>query len=210
MNGFTNSILSILLGWLRLLIGQIWAALNSESGSRMLSFLQNHWKWLVLCLAAGGFLADRLVYFLRWRPDIVWRTRRRARRAKPADFSQEYGAAIDASSRFSPVSPFIGRSLFPRTSLRRSSGAGTRPTQPPAICPEKNGAPWRTSTGSRRRPPLFRSQPRGRLKTPPGLIPSLTTIWAAGSRETRWCSPMGSGRLRRAWIRPSALLSPSP
>ena len=36
MNGFTNSILSILLGWLRLLIGQIWAALNSESGSRVL------------------------------------------------------------------------------------------------------------------------------------------------------------------------------
>ena len=105
MNGFTNSILSILLGWLRLLIGQIWAALNSESGSRMLSFLQNHWKWLVLCLAAGGFLADRLVYFLRWRPDIVWRTRRRARRAKPADFSQKYGAAIDASQPVQPGQP---------------------------------------------------------------------------------------------------------
>ena len=105
MNGFTNSILSILLGWLRLLIGQIWAALNSESGSRVLSFLQNDWKWLVLCLAAGGFLADRLVYFLRWRPDIVWRTRRRARHSKPADFSQKYGAAIDASQPVQPGQP---------------------------------------------------------------------------------------------------------
>lgn len=28
MNGFTNSILSLLLSWIRLLIGQIWAALN--------------------------------------------------------------------------------------------------------------------------------------------------------------------------------------
>ena len=46
MNGFTNSILSLLLSWIRLLIGQIWAALNSENGSRALSFLQSNWKFL--------------------------------------------------------------------------------------------------------------------------------------------------------------------
>ena len=82
MNGFTNSILSLLLSWIRLLIGQIWAALNSENGSRALSFLQSNWKFLVVCLAVGGFVADRLVYFLRWRPDTVWRNRRKARRSQ--------------------------------------------------------------------------------------------------------------------------------
>lgn len=161
MNGFTNSILSILLGWLRLLIGQIWAALNSESGSRMLSFLQNHWKWLVLCLAAGGFLADRLVYFLRWRPDIVWRTRRRARRAKPADFSQEYGAAIDASQPVQPGQPvhweepvpedeptqvfrggnpsYTASGYLPREERRAVEDEHWQQTPPPAV---PQPAPW--------------------------------------------------------------------
>ena len=161
MNGFTNSILSILLGWLRLLIGQIWAALNSESGSRMLSFLQNHWKWLVLCLAAGGFLADRLVYFLRWRPDIVWRTRRKARHAKPADFSQEYGAAIDASQPVQPGQPvhweepvpedeptqvfrggnpsYTASGYLPREERRAVEDEHWQQTPPPAV---PQPAPW--------------------------------------------------------------------
>ena len=43
MNGFTNSILSLLLSWIRLLLGQIWAARNSENGSRALSLLQSDW-----------------------------------------------------------------------------------------------------------------------------------------------------------------------
>ena len=96
MNGFTNSILSLLLSWIRLLIGQIWAALNSENGSRALSFLQSNWKFLVVCLAVGGFVADRLVYFLRWRPDTVWRNRRKARRSqRRQDFSQEYVPTVE-------------------------------------------------------------------------------------------------------------------
>ena len=103
MNGFTNSILSLLLSWIRLLIGQIWAALNSENGSRALSFLQSNWKFLVGCLAVGGFVADRLVYFLRWRPDIVWRNRRKARRSqRRQDFSHEYVPTVENPQ---PVSP---------------------------------------------------------------------------------------------------------
>lgn len=103
MNGFTNSILSLLLSWIRLLIGQIWAALNSENGSRALSFLQSNWKFLVVCLAVGGFVADRLVYFLRWRPDIVWRNRRKARRSqRRQDFSHEYVPTVENPQ---PVSP---------------------------------------------------------------------------------------------------------
>ena len=103
MNGFTNSILSLLLSWIRLLIGQIWAALNSENGSRALSFLQSNWKFLVVCLAVGGFVADRLVYFLRWRPDTVWRNRRKARRSqRRQDFSHEYVPTVENRQ---PVSP---------------------------------------------------------------------------------------------------------
>lgn len=159
MNGFTNSILSLLLSWLRLLIGQIWAALNSENGSRMLSFLQSNWKFFVICLAAGGFLADRLVYFLRWRPDIVWRTRRRARRARPADFSQAYVPTVDASRPDQPAHweepvpedeptqvfrggnpSYTASGYLPREERRAVEDEHWQQTPPTAVQPQ--AAPW--------------------------------------------------------------------
>ncbi len=75
MNGFATGILSMLLGWLRSFISNGWRLLSSESGGSILSFFAAHWKLIFLVLCAGGFIVDRIIYFFRWRPDLVWRTK---------------------------------------------------------------------------------------------------------------------------------------
>lgn len=78
MNGLTNSILSLLLGWIRWAVDLAWSLFSGESGEKLLSFLRERWMALVCLLALCGFAADRLIYFFRWRPDTIWRRRREA------------------------------------------------------------------------------------------------------------------------------------
>lgn len=84
MSGFFSTILSLLLGWVRTLISQLWQLFNSENGSALGAFLAKHWLWLVAGLCAAGVLIDLTVYFFRWRPDYVWATKlRRLRHREP-------------------------------------------------------------------------------------------------------------------------------
>ncbi len=84
MNGFVNTILSVMLSWIRALISNIWTVLNSEDGGALYQFLSSHWLTMVIILCAACILVDVLVYFFRWRPDYVWASKwRRLRRKRP-------------------------------------------------------------------------------------------------------------------------------
>ena len=80
MNGFTNAVLTLLLGWLRSLFNAVWAALSSDGNGVLVSFLRTQWKTVFIVLCVGGFVVDRIVYLLRWRPYYVWLSRRKSRR----------------------------------------------------------------------------------------------------------------------------------
>ncbi len=82
MNGFTNSMITLLLGWMKALISDLWQLLSGEKGGALLGWLAANWKVLVVLLCAGGFVMDRIIYFIRWRPDYVWRSRRERRRQR--------------------------------------------------------------------------------------------------------------------------------
>ena len=104
MNGFTNAILSLLLGWIRLLINQLWRTINSEGGASFFSFLARHWMTILLALCVGGFIVDKIVYVLRWRPYILWRGRRRRNQNGEGEpYAPEIGYADDAPAE--PVYP---------------------------------------------------------------------------------------------------------
>ncbi len=92
MNGFTNAILTVLLGWLRSLFAAIWTLLGSDGGGAILDFLRANWKVLFLILCVGGFVVDRIVYLIRWRPYYVWRARRARRRQGWDDEPEGAGA----------------------------------------------------------------------------------------------------------------------
>ena len=80
MNGFTNAILTLLLGWLRTLLDAGWALFGSDGGGALMSLLRDHWKLVFVVLCVGGFIVDRLIYVIRWRPYYVWQARRHRRR----------------------------------------------------------------------------------------------------------------------------------
>lgn len=82
MNGFANSMLSLLLSWLKALIRDAWQLLSGEEGGALLSWLAAHWKGLVLMICLCGLVIDRVVYLIRWRPYYVWRSKRRARQER--------------------------------------------------------------------------------------------------------------------------------
>lgn len=75
MNGLANAILTMLLSWLRVIVNRIWSLVNSESGGQFFTFLANNWVKILLVLGIGGFLLDKLIYLIRWRPFSVRRRR---------------------------------------------------------------------------------------------------------------------------------------
>lgn len=99
MNGLANAILTLLLSWLRIIINRFWSLFNSESGTSFYTFLANHWLSVLLVLLVGGFVLDRIIYLIRWRPFRVWLRRRGigSRKAKEPDLPQElYEPAVPA------------------------------------------------------------------------------------------------------------------
>ena len=88
MNGVANSILSFLLSWIRALVYNLWAVVNSDDGGAAFVFLAGHWKTILLFLCVGGLIIDRIVYLLRWRPYYVWASRRDARRSSRQEKKQ--------------------------------------------------------------------------------------------------------------------------
>ena len=77
MNSFANSLFSLLFGWARTLIQRVWTSAVSGNYSGFFSWLGDHWLWVALILCAAGTAMDFLIWILRWRPDLVWRTKLR-------------------------------------------------------------------------------------------------------------------------------------
>lgn len=98
MNGFANAVLSLLLSWIRVIISQFWKLISGDTGEKLFSFFSKNWLVLVIILCVAGIAADLLVYFLRWRPDKVWRSRRLKKEEEWAEEEQ-----LEASAQ-APVS----------------------------------------------------------------------------------------------------------
>lgn len=94
MNAFSNSLFTFLFGWARSLIEGLWNAAAEGRLSGLLSWLGDHWLGLVVLLCLAGTAVDFLVWIIRWRPYLVWRsTLRRWGRALR-------GERIDGQRRF--------------------------------------------------------------------------------------------------------------
>lgn len=80
MNGLANAILTLLLGWLRVIINRFWSLVNSDTGTSFQHFLSKHWLTILVVLLVGGYLLDRIIYLIRWQPFQVWLRRRRGKK----------------------------------------------------------------------------------------------------------------------------------
>lgn len=163
MNGFTNAVLSLLLGWLRALLNSLWNVISGEGGGALFSFFSSHWKLIFLLLCVGGFVIDRMVYLFRWRPYYVWAThwerfRRRLRgeslpspKREPAHHRVKaaVSAASHASYEPSPVQTFSaaqGYAPAQTTAVFAPPALAARPPQPQTYAPPVSYAPAQSTS----------------------------------------------------------------
>ena len=74
MNSFANSLFSLLFGWARGLIQQVWVSAASGRYSGFFIWLGDHWVFLAVFLCLCGTVLDFTIWMVRWRPYLVWRT----------------------------------------------------------------------------------------------------------------------------------------
>jgi hypothetical protein len=99
MNTFANSLFTVLFGWARGLIQQVWYAAVSGRLSGFFTWLGDHWVWVVLGLILGCTVMDYLIWLIRWRPYLLWRGffRRASRffRLRNRQFAEGYQSSVD-------------------------------------------------------------------------------------------------------------------
>ncbi len=134
MNGFVNTILSVMLSWIRALISNIWTVLSSEDGGALYQFLSAHWLTMVVILCAVCVLVDVLVYFFRWRPDYVWASKwRRLRRKRPRRAQEAHAEPMQPQEAFyayqAPQEPAPTMAYAPLQHAVQNDAPAAQPTQ---------------------------------------------------------------------------------
>lgn len=74
MSSFSDSILELLLSWVRGIFVDVWNIFSGNSGS-FFTWVGKHWLSLICILLIGGITIDLIIYILRWRPQRVWFSR---------------------------------------------------------------------------------------------------------------------------------------
>ena len=105
MNGFVNTLLSVMLSWIRALISQLWSLITSEDGGVFFRFFSTHWLMIVIGLCTVCMLVDLIVYFFRWRPDYVWAAKWRRLRRKSPRRAPEPAEDLQPQEAFSAYQP---------------------------------------------------------------------------------------------------------
>lgn len=112
MNNFANTIFTVLFGWVRSLVGGIWNAVVHGELSRFFIWLGDHWLAVLVFLCLCCTVLDYLVWLLRWRPHLVWRTKFRRLlsrlRGQDAAFSQGYEEGVALELDDEPPAPAPG------------------------------------------------------------------------------------------------------
>ena len=71
-SSFSESLISVLLSWLKGLAAWVLKLFNLAGGASPLEWLSEHWIPLLALLLIIGIAADFIVWMLRWRPYWVW------------------------------------------------------------------------------------------------------------------------------------------
>ena len=144
MNSFTNTILTLLLGWLRTLLNAARDFISSDSSTAFFAFFRENWKTLFVALCIVGFALDIIVYLVRWRPRPVW-SKRQLRRRRKASYQEEtydfasYNADTPAipTDDYEPVpdAPYGEYATEPTVQYQIQSRQGGQQTTAPVTIP---------------------------------------------------------------------------
>lgn len=143
MNTFSNSLFTFLFGWARALIESVWNAAAEGRLSGFLSWLGDHWLVLALLMCLGGTVLDFLIWFIRWRPYLAWRStlQRWGRRLRGEEigserrFTKGYQEGVDLGFAPQPPQEYPGAQApaaeTPPQAYVPDPAAYQQPMQPP-------------------------------------------------------------------------------
>ena len=73
---FTQTIVEVLLSWMRLVTGWVWNFFQADMGGGFLSWFSGNWKHIAFALIIVGLVVDWLIWMIRWRPYWLWLRKR--------------------------------------------------------------------------------------------------------------------------------------
>ena len=136
-SSFINSLLELVLSWVRGIISDVWTMLSGDSGS-FFAWLGRHWLSLVCILVIGGITADLVFYILRWHPQRVWYSKldrllhRSAYKEEEMAFDAGYDSGIESFYLDSDpvISQYVNGSDAPELAQYEVQGAHALQTEP--------------------------------------------------------------------------------
>ena len=96
MGVFSNTVFSILIGWLRTVAQSVWNAFTGKGGGGLLVWIGNNWIPIALFLCITGAGLDLIVYILRWKPIQVWKSYFRRRKNRKLSDPEDTGMPMYA------------------------------------------------------------------------------------------------------------------
>ena len=110
MNACANPLFSLLLGWVKGLLQSLYSMFSVGKVNSFFVWLGDHWLGVVVVVCLAGAVADLIIWLLRWRPDLVWRTRLRHLFGHRTDmgtrqFRKGYNEAVDIRQDAASVWP---------------------------------------------------------------------------------------------------------
>ena len=106
VNSLINSVISLILFWVRYAVNGLYTVLTSPTSGGVFEWIAEHWKVLALILCALGLAVDVIVYLIRWQPYRVWvsffrRLSDRRRGVRPVNVQEP----VDSGVRLAYVPP---------------------------------------------------------------------------------------------------------
>ena len=98
MGSFTQTLLNVLLSWLKTAISWIWGIIGSPGTQEGLQWFGRYWFVIVAVLIVAGVVMDYLIWFIRWRPFYVWISGWRRIRARLTGRNEAYAPEYPAYS----------------------------------------------------------------------------------------------------------------
>lgn len=71
MGTLTDSLFSLLMGWVRGLVNALWALFSSDH-TTVLEFLGRNWMLIAAVIIAAGLVTDLVIWMMRWQPYRLW------------------------------------------------------------------------------------------------------------------------------------------
>lgn len=97
MGSFSNTVFSILLGWIQSLVSIIWSAFTAKDGGGFFQFIGQNWIKITVLFCIIGVAADFMVYVFRWKPYKVWGTFFRHLKRKDTETAENEQAQSEES-----------------------------------------------------------------------------------------------------------------